>query len=75
RAGVPPTERPRIERELRELARRHEATAGLTDFRFHPGFPVDVRHNAKIDHGRLAAWAARTRTGGTPRRPRRSATA
>ncbi|MER7441706.1 fatty acid CoA ligase family protein [Micromonospora avicenniae] len=75
REGVPATQRPRIERELRELAQRHEVTRGLTDFRFHPAFPVDVRHNAKIDHGRLAAWAARTRTGGTAGRPRRSGTA
>ncbi|TYC02622.1 AMP-binding protein [Micromonospora sp. WP24] len=67
RAGVPATRRPSIERELRELAQRHEATRCLTEFLFHPSFPVDVRHNAKIDHGRLAAWAARTRTGGTRR--------
>ncbi|MEV6375134.1 fatty acid CoA ligase family protein [Micromonospora musae] len=71
RAGVPATRRSSIERELRELAQRHEATRCLTEFLFHPAFPVDVRHNAKIDHGRLAAWAARTRTGGT-RRARRT---
>ena len=26
---------------------------------FHPGFPVDIRHNAKIFREKLAAWAAR----------------
>jgi len=24
---------------------------------FHPGFPVDIRHNAKITRERLAVWA------------------
>ncbi|MEU6205534.1 fatty acid CoA ligase family protein [Micromonospora musae] len=74
RAGVPATRRLGIERELRALAQRHDATRCLTEFLFHPAFPVDVRHNAKIDHGRLAAWAARTRTGGT-RRARRTGVA
>jgi hypothetical protein len=26
---------------------------------FHPAFPVDVRHNAKIFREQLAVWAAR----------------
>jgi hypothetical protein len=25
----------------------------------HPGFPVDIRHNAKIGREKLAAWATR----------------
>jgi hypothetical protein len=25
----------------------------------HPGFPVDVRHNAKINREQLAIWASR----------------
>jgi hypothetical protein len=25
----------------------------------HPGFPTDVRHNAKTDRARLTRWAAR----------------
>ena len=29
---------------------------------FHPGFPVDIRHNAKIGRETLAVWAA-TRVG------------
>jgi len=34
----------------------------------HPGFPVDIRHNAKIDRERLARWARRPRNreGSTP---------
>jgi len=27
-------------------------------FAFHPRFPVDIRHNAKIGREALAAWAA-----------------
>jgi hypothetical protein len=26
---------------------------------FHPSFPVDIRHNAKIFREKLAVWAAR----------------
>lgn len=50
---------PRLESELRELAGQHAVSRGLDAFVLHPGFPVDIRHNAKIDRDRLAAWAAR----------------
>ncbi len=33
--------------------------SGLADVRFHPRFPVDRRHNAKIHRLDLAAWASR----------------
>ena len=45
-------------RELREIALRHPHTAGIRWFYFHPQFPVDVRHNAKIHRLTLARWAA-----------------
>ena len=48
-----------LARELRTLARRHPHTAGIRRFAFHPRFPVDVRHNAKIHRLTLARWAAR----------------
>ena len=48
----------RLAGELRALARQHPATAGITKFFFHPSFPVDVRHNAKIHRLTLAQWAA-----------------
>ncbi len=39
-------------RELLEAWRlKHEHTAGIGHFLFHPGFPVDIRHNAKINRG------------------------
>jgi acyl-CoA synthetase (AMP-forming)/AMP-acid ligase II len=58
RAGVGESEWARIERELRELGRDHVHTAGIERFLRHPGFPVDIRHNAKIGREKLAAWAA-----------------
>jgi acyl-CoA synthetase (AMP-forming)/AMP-acid ligase II len=43
--------------ELRSLALAHEVTRGIETFLVHPGFPVDIRHNAKIRREELAAWA------------------
>ena len=48
--------------ELRTLARAHAHTTGINLFFFHPKFPVDVRHNAKIHRLTLARWTA-TATG------------
>ena len=48
-----------IRAELRELGARHEETRQIETFLFHPAFPVDVRHNAKIFREKLALWAAR----------------
>jgi acyl-CoA synthetase (AMP-forming)/AMP-acid ligase II len=45
-------------RELRALALQHPHTATIRRFHFHPRFPVDVRHNAKIHRLALARWAA-----------------
>ena len=36
-----------------------ETIAGITTFLEHPGFPVDIRHNAKIGRPQLAAWATK----------------
>ncbi len=55
--GVARHEWPRIERELRALGAGHAHTAGIDRFMRHPGFPVDIRHNAKIGREKLAAWA------------------
>jgi len=52
--------------ELKDLAARHETTRGIDRFLRHPGFPVDIRHNAKIGREKLAVWAqARVRHGQT----------
>ncbi len=51
-----------LARELRQLALTHPHTASISTFFFHPKFPVDVRHNAKIHRLTLARWAV-TATG------------
>lgn len=43
--------------ELAALGAEHAPTRGIDLFVVHPGFPVDVRHNAKIGRELLAAWA------------------
>jgi acyl-CoA synthetase (AMP-forming)/AMP-acid ligase II len=58
REGVSPTERPRIAGELRALAAWREESERIEDFLFHPAFPVDIRHNAKIGREELSMWAA-----------------
>ncbi len=54
--GVAARQWPRIERELRALGASRPHTAGIARFARHPGFPVDIRHNAKIGREKLAAW-------------------
>ena len=68
--GAPGRERPHLVVELEPGARRAavearlaERSAGLEEaraiegFLFHDGFPVDVRHNAKIHRLELKRWA------------------
>jgi acyl-CoA synthetase (AMP-forming)/AMP-acid ligase II len=43
--------------ELRVLAAQYPMTATIKRFLFHPSFPVDIRHNAKIFREQLALWA------------------
>lgn len=57
-ASVAESSRERIEAELLNLGARFPHTAGVQRMRFHPRFPVDIRHNAKIGREKLAAWAA-----------------
>lgn len=52
-------DREKLTAELSVFAAVHAHTAGITRFFFHPAFPVDVRHNAKIHRLTLAKWAAR----------------
>jgi len=47
----------RFTEELLDLGRRNELTRNITDVLFHPAFPVDYRHNAKILREKLAVWA------------------
>ncbi len=45
---------------LRDLAQQYAHTRPIETILFHPDFPVDVRHNAKIQREKLAAWAEKT---------------
>ncbi len=45
--------------ELLELGAAHEHTRNIRQLLFHPKFPVDARHNAKIGREKLAHWASK----------------
>ena len=47
-----------LTRELMALAVADPRTRAITTILFHPGFPVDARHNSKIVRETLAVWAA-----------------
>ncbi len=52
--------RKRIEQcvaEVKQLAASHSLTMDIHHFLVHSGFPVDIRHNAKIFREKLALWA------------------
>jgi hypothetical protein len=57
--GVDRRHRARIAGELRRLGEGLVHTANVEAFLFHPKFPVDIRHNAKIGREQLARWAER----------------
>ncbi|MDP5072036.1 MAG: hypothetical protein NWQ45_14145, partial [Congregibacter sp.] len=42
----------------KQIAAQHDNLLELKTMLFHPGFPVDIRHNSKIGRAELAAWAA-----------------
>ncbi|MFP5385677.1 MAG: peptide synthase, partial [Bacteriovoracia bacterium] len=46
-----------FKKELHVLKETEEFTRSLEHFFLHSGFPVDVRHNIKIDRLKLAVWA------------------
>ena len=48
-----------IRSELAALAARYPHTRAIKELHFHPGFPVDIRHNAKIFREKLAACSVR----------------
>lgn len=55
-AGVEPSDQ--LLGELRVLAAASPLTRKIDTILFHGGFPVDIRHNAKIGREELAVWAA-----------------
>lgn len=50
-------DRKKLKKELLELAAAHPLTGSIKTMLFHPSFPVDIRHNAKIIREELAIWA------------------
>ena len=50
---------PNLVSELTALAKANPRTRTITTFLRRRGFPVDARHNAKINREELAVWAAR----------------
>ena len=44
-------------KELHTLKENAEFTKDIAEFFLHPEFPVDVRHNIKIDRTKLSVWA------------------
>jgi olefin beta-lactone synthetase len=47
-----------LKEELLALGNRSELTKNIHTILFHPSFPVDIRHNAKIFREKLAIWAS-----------------
>jgi acyl-CoA synthetase (AMP-forming)/AMP-acid ligase II len=56
--GVGRSDHDRIGAELLDLGSGFEHTKEIRRVLFHPAFPVDIRHNAKIGRRALAVWAA-----------------
>ena len=56
---TPRAEWPRIEEELRHIADGFVHASSIDAFLPHPGFPLDIRHNAKIGREQLALWAGK----------------
>jgi acyl-CoA synthetase (AMP-forming)/AMP-acid ligase II len=52
-----PVNTERVHFDLLQLAQAHSITKSIRTVLFHPGFPVDIRHNSKIGREELAEWA------------------
>ncbi len=48
-----------VTEELLQLGASHSITRPIRKVLYHPAFPVDIRHNAKIGREQLARWAGR----------------
>jgi len=55
--GTGPDRHEQIIADLVQIAGKFHQTATIEHFLLHPGFPVDIRHNAKIFREKLAIWA------------------
>lgn len=50
-----------FKKDLEQLKQSSTHTRMISDFFLHPSFPVDVRHNIKIDRSKLSKWAQQKR--------------
>ena len=50
-------EKKHLTAELLNMAQANERTKKIKTILYHPKFPVDIRHNAKILREKLAIWA------------------
>ena len=66
--GRPPACKKAVEQAVRAKAADHSKLRSLGRVLFHPGFPVDIRHNSKINRQSLAAWAAKQCADNRPQR-------
>lgn len=53
----------KLREQLRAIAGTFRHTRQIDTFLMHPGFPVDIRHNAKIGREQLTHWATRQLAG------------
>jgi acyl-CoA synthetase (AMP-forming)/AMP-acid ligase II len=60
--NTPKTQHDTIRKELLKLGSQFEHTREIRELFFHSGFPVDTRHNAKINRDLLGTWAMRRRS-------------
>ncbi len=58
KSGDSGQDKERLTSELVAIARDHAITREIKTVLYHPGFPVDIRHNAKIFREKLTVWAA-----------------
>ena len=53
----------KLTRELLELSGEYACCRRIEKILFHPGFPVDIRHNSKISREKLSLWAEKETRG------------
>lgn len=60
-SGVRPDARAELSKELVGVLSEHPLYRDVKRVLYHPSFPVDPRHNAKIHRDELAVWASKQR--------------
>ena len=58
-SGITNANKDQITSDLMKIGSQYQQTQLIKDVFFHPAFPVDIRHNAKIDRNKLSMWASK----------------